>query len=157
MNRSSKEAIRWMFVISLIAGTTDGLAAIIVYKADPIKLFQMIASGVLGREVAFGGGLATFAFGLFIHYFIATAWTILFFVMYQKFAWLRKSRIVVIIAYGLLVWVVMNLLIVPLSNVGRALPTFNQFIVGAAILIFAISLPIVLLTERASRPAIAKT
>lgn len=151
MKLSAKESVKWVMIISFVAGTTDGLAAVLIYQADPIKLFQMIASGIVGRENAFNGGLSTFALGLSLHYLIATAWTIFFFVLYDKFQWLRKHRIGVVIGYGLFVWAIMNLVVVPISKVGRPMPNFNQFLLGAAILVFAISLPIVLLTARANR------
>ena len=151
MTLTWKDSLKWMTLISLVAGTLDGIAATVIYQADPIRLFQMIASAAIGKEIAYSGGLITFALGVVFHYLIATTWSVLFFVLYDKLAILRQNKLLVIIGYGLFVWVMMNLVVVPLNSLNRPFPTFNQFALGASILIVAISLPIVLLTSRAKR------
>ena len=59
---------------TLVVGTLDALDAIVFFGlrsgAQPIRIFQGIASGLLG-PAARQGGLQTAAIGVGLHYFIA--------------------------------------------------------------------------------------
>jgi hypothetical protein len=151
MKLTSKESIRWIALSAFIVGTLDGLSAVIFYKADPVRLFQYIASGAIGNETAFSGGTATFLLGVLFHYFFATVWTILFFILYDKFRFVRKMRIVTGLLYGMMIWLVMNLVVVKLSRIHGPTPDFNQMLIGASILIFAIGIPVAFLAGRLDR------
>jgi hypothetical protein len=148
MKLTSKESIRWIALSAFIVGTLDGVSAVIVYKADPIRLYQYIASGAIGREAAFSGGTGTFLLGVFFHYLIATSWTVLFYILYDKFRFMRKMKIVWGLLYGMLIWIVMNLVVVKLSQIHGPTPGFNQMLVGASILMLAIGVPVALLAGR---------
>ena len=57
----------------MAVGILDGLAAVVtaaVRGISPDRVFQYIASGILGRA-AFEGGAATIAFGLLLHFIVA--------------------------------------------------------------------------------------
>jgi hypothetical protein len=153
MQVTTSKTLVWIVLITMVAGTLDALAAIFIYKADPVRLFQLIASGALGREKGFAGGTNTFLLGMVFHYLIAAAWTTLFFILNHKLKWIRKNRLVVIFGYGLLIWVVMNIIVLPLSQLGGGPFSMKSFFIAAGILVFAVSLPIVLLTARACRTA----
>lgn len=96
----------------------DALAASIYSyvksTVTPDAVFRYVASGVFGKE-AFTGGLVMIAWGLLFHFIIATGWTMLFYLAYPKFKFLFKSRVLLGISYGLVVWLMMNLVVVPLS------------------------------------------
>ena len=140
-------AVKNIIVIALIAGTLDAVGAIVVYRADPIKLFQFIASGAFGVE-AFSGGVGMAFWGLLFHYIIASAWTVLFFFMYPAIKILRKNRYVTGLLYGIFVWIIMNLIIVPMSKIPQAPFNLKSALTGASILVVMIGLPISLLTYR---------
>ena len=129
----------------LVAGTLDISAAIIYYahasKAQTIRLLQGIASGAVG-DAAFVGGTPTAIFGLGLHYSIALIWTVVFFLCLQRMKGLRAHLLVVGLSYGVIVWMVMNLIVLPLSNVRHAPLRFIPSVVGAVILMFCIGLPI---------------
>lgn len=135
----------------IIAGTLDITAATVyypwVYKFKAILLFQNIASGVFG-ESAFRGGLAMAALGLVFHYSIALAWTVIFFLVYPKIKLLSKSRIVSGLAYGIFVWAVMNLIVLPLSRVQQALFSLDHAMVAALFLVLCIGMPNAFLASR---------
>lgn len=134
--------------IGLLAGTLDIVTAVIVYKANPIQLCQFIASGAVGRDLAFSGGLGMAMLGLLIHYIIAIVWTAIFFLLYPKIrAWL-KNKYVVGFLYGVVVWLVMNLVVLPLSQIPRGPFNLTQALIGMAILIAMVGLPISILTHR---------
>lgn len=132
----------------LLVGTLDITAAFInsyvrsgVY---PSTVLKFIASGVLGQD-AFSGGVLTALLGLFFHYFIAFSWTILFFVVYPKIKLSSRYKILVGLSYGVIVWIVMNIIVLPLSRVPRIPFHLSQFILGVIFLMLLIGLPISLI------------
>ena len=135
----------------LLAGILDGCAAIVqaylMRGTSPIVVFQYIASGALGRA-AFDGGLATVAVGVLFHLFIGLSWATLFFVCYPYLDFLKKSRVLNGIGYGLLIWLVMNLIVVPMSRIpARPFVPFNV-VTGILILMVMVGLPIAFIVHR---------
>lgn len=137
--------IRPILLAGLVAGTLDALAAIALYLArggkTPTTIFKYIASGVFGSD-AFSGGAAMIVWGIFFHYLIAFSFTLFFFWVYPKVPFLQKNKVVSGLLYGLCVWLVMNLIVVPLSQVPP--PTFelSNAIINILILMGCIGLPI---------------
>jgi uncharacterized membrane protein YagU involved in acid resistance len=140
-------AVKNIIIIALIAGTLDAVGAIVIYRADPVKLFQFIASGAFGVE-AFSGGTVMACWGLLFHYIISSAWTVIFFFMYPALTILRKNRYLTGLLYGIFVWLVMNQIIMPLSKIPQAPFNFKSALTGISILIVMVGLPISLLTHR---------
>jgi len=142
----------------LLAGTLDITTAIVYYigasAAGAERLLQGIASGVLGAE-AFTGGAATAALGLLLHYLIALIWTLVLFAALRVVTLLRRHLVLTGIAYGVVVWFAMNLIVLPLSRVRRAPIHPGPAIVAAVILVFCIGLPISLLVGRLFRRPIS--
>jgi hypothetical protein len=146
--RNALNAVLWAW---LVAGTLDIAAAIIFYanasSAQTVRLLQGIASGVLG-DTAFAGGLETAVLGLGLHYSIALIWTLLFFVFLGRLRRLPTNRVVIGLAYGVVIWMVMNLVVLPLSNVRHAPIHVSQALVGAVILMLCVGLPISMIVGR---------
>lgn len=132
----------------LLAGTLDISVALTYYSLRtgnaPVRVLRYIASGVFG-EAALSGGAGMAALGLLLHYLIALIWTLVFYKLYPLLPWSGKGRAVTGLAYGVVIWLVMNLVVVPLSNTPKA--PFNpvQAVIGACILMFAVGLPISLI------------
>lgn len=126
----------------------DAIGAIVVYKANPMRMFQFIASGAFGAEKAFAGGTAMVIWGVVFHYFIAFFWTILFFVAYPAVAALRKNSYMVAVIYGIFVWIFMNRVVLPLSKITQGPFNFQSALTGAAILIVAIGFPVSIRAHR---------
>ena len=144
-----KSAGKNILLTALLAGTLDALGAIIVYNVNPERMFKHIASGAIGKEIAFSGGMEIVLLGIAIHYFIASSWTTLFFVGY------RKSKIQSIpwplagILYGAVIWVCMNLVVLPhLSTIPMPDFTFAGVAKGMSILIVMIGLPVSFMANR---------
>jgi uncharacterized membrane protein YagU involved in acid resistance len=134
----------------LLTGTLDILAAIIqtyLHGGNPVKMFQYIASGVFG-EKSFAGGLTYAFYGLAFHYAIAFAWTIFFFLIYPKMKFLRRNRLLAGMGYGAFIWIIMNLAVLPLSNVPQSPFHFPRAVTGMLILMAAIGLPLSYLASR---------
>jgi len=137
---------------ALVAGTLDYTAAITNFLLkggkDPTLIAWYIASSLLGREAAYAGGWVTATFGIFLHYVIATSWTVLFFLGYPRIALLRKNALLVGAVYGLFVWTMMNLVLVPLTCIKPGAFNLANAATQAGILVVCIGLPISLLAHR---------
>lgn len=139
----------------MVAGGTLDITAAILYYVGPsdtaaARLLQGIASGVLGAR-AFDGGAATALLGLALHYVIALIWTLVLFVAFRTFGALRRRLVTTGIVYGLIVWSVMNLVVLPLSNVRRAPLQPRPAAVAAIILVLCVGLPLSLVIGRGLR------
>jgi hypothetical protein len=142
-----KNIFKALFITSLVVGTLDGSAAAILYSVetgkDPLNVFRFIASGVFGAP-ALSGGLPMALWGMAFHYIIAFGWTILFFWLAGRFLWLSRNWIISGIMYGIFVWLMMNLVVVPVSLVPmKASPKeWASILKGVLILIACIGLPV---------------
>ena len=139
---------------ALVVGTLDALDAIIFFGmrgAVPIRIFQSIASGLLGRA-AFQGGAATALLGVGIHFFIAAAIVLTFVLASRRLPVLVHHPVVAGVLYGLAVYAVMNYVVVPLSAAGRGSFAAPVFINGLLIHAFGVGLPAALFARAAFVP-----
>jgi len=140
-----ERAMKTILMAGTLAGTLDALSAFIyAYLArgtSPIRVLQYIASGVFGMD-AFAGGLSMACWGIAFHFTIAFSWAVLFFFVYPKIPILSRNKIVAGTVYGGIIWLVMNLLVLPLSNVPQPAFQFANAIIGAGILMLAVGMPI---------------
>lgn len=138
----------------LIAGTLDISDALLFYGlhgTPPKVLLQAIASGLLGAS-AFRGGLATAALGLAIHYTIALAWAALFLLAATRIPFLTRRAVPSGLGYGLIIYAVMNLLVLPLTRIARHPhhPSAAILANGILALLLCMGLPIALIARRFS-------
>jgi hypothetical protein len=147
---TSTVALAW-----LLAGTLDVSTAVLYYtglsRPAATRLLQGIASGLLGPNAAYSGGDATALLGLALHYLIALIWAIVLFGAFRAVPALRRQLILTGVTYGVVVWCVMNLVVLPLSNARRAPFQFRGAAIGAIILVFCIGLPLSLVIGRRLR------
>ncbi len=140
----------------LLTGTLDITTAILYYVgpsgARAARLLQGIASGLLGRQ-AFAGGLGTALLGLALHYLIALIWTLVLVVALNTYRGLRRHLVLTGIVYGVVVWFVMNLVVLPVSRVQHAPIRLEAAIIAAIILVLCIGLPNALVIGRHVRDA----
>lgn len=139
----------------LIAGTLDISDALFFYGlrgVPPIRLLQNIASGLLGR-VAFTQGASSAALGLLLHYFIATTVATIYIFASRRLP-LSRHPFLFGTLYGVMVYIVMNYIVVPLSKIGpRPTPPLIPLINGVAALIVCIGIPVALIARRYVSPA----
>lgn len=143
----------WRLILTagVVAGTLDGLAASIQYYIstgkDPMNVFVYIASGVFGKA-AFGGGWSMALWGVIFHYGIATIWSAAVFMLTGPIRKLLPHRVLRPVALGIAIWLAMNLIVLPLSNVPPITIRLDRAILGAAILIVCVAFPIDILVGR---------
>ena len=107
---------------ALLTGVVDGLfssvLSVAAYNSTVSRLFQGVASVLLGNE-AFNGGAKTVALGVLMHFSVAFVWSGIFLFLVLRWPWARavlKSRYgvaKVASMYGPFVWMVMSLAVIP--------------------------------------------
>ncbi|MBS1682143.1 MAG: DUF1440 domain-containing protein [Bacteroidetes bacterium] len=135
----------------LIVGILDITAACahayLARGTTPYKVFRYIASGVFGQQALDQNSGLEWA-GLLFHFIIATGWTMLFFVAYPKLKILTKNKIYVGFGYGIFVWIMMNAVVLPLSNVPPLVYRLTPTLIGIGIHMGVIGLSISLLANQ---------
>ncbi len=126
----------------LTAGTLDALAAIfILAKGNAAGIFRYISSALFGKEASLTG-TNMIVYGVLFHYLVAFSFTVFYFLIYRYVAVLRKNLLASSILYGLFIWTVMNLCVVPLTKIHRVPFRPANAIENAVILIICVALPI---------------
>ena len=108
-------AIGWA---GLAAGVLDILFAILLYGrlgASPVRVLQGVAAGALGSKAAVAGGLATATLGLTLHFVIAFGVAAVFYAASRRWRGLIVHPWLSGAVFGVLVWLFMNLVVLPLS------------------------------------------
>lgn len=145
-------AIGWA---GLVAGTLDITVALVeagLEGKSPVYLFQAIAGGLLGMA-SFQGGLATAALGAFFHFLIATTAAAVFHLASRKIKFLLQHPIPSGLLYGVVVYIFMNYIVLPLSayHVKIALPAVAVLIRDVTTLMVMVGLPISLIVRKFSK------
>jgi len=145
---------RAIFWAGLIAGTLDltGACAVAWLKAGvtPVRILQTVASGLLGPD-SFTGGVKTAVLGLVLHLLIATTWAAVYYLTSRRLSFLIDQTIIAGVLYGVLVWLFMNFVVLPLSAVTKRPVPLSARIIGLLIIICGIGLPIAFIIRRFSK------
>jgi len=113
-----------------------------------ISVLQYIASGILGNA-AFEGGIATALLGVLIHLFISFVIAGVFILSADRIPLLRRYAIAGALLYGFGAFIVMNLIVLPLSAAPPLpAPTMLQLIESVIEHILVIGLPLGILVRR---------
>lgn len=148
------QAYQVILLGGLIAGTLDITGACVVSwlraGVSPIRVFQSVASGLLGAASSTGGA-RTAALGLALHFLIATVWTVVFYFASRKLRFMVARPVTIGLLYGVVVYLFMNFVVIPLSAVPRrGPPPLSGRIIGLLVIMFCIGLPISLIVSRYS-------
>src|SRR5262245_61123006 len=139
----------------LSAGILDITAAIVTTAIragrGPLVVLQSVASGLLGAN-SYKGGLPATALGLAIHFFNAFVICTIFFVASRKLTFLTRNCIVFGLLYGIGVYFVMYGIVLRLTFHRNFLTPLSSVMLGIAIHMFCVGLPIAFAVSRFSRP-----
>jgi len=138
---------------AIVVGTLDILFAIVFWYprgVAPARIFQSIAAGLYGRA-AFSGGTRTVVIGAALHYFIALSIVLVYWLASRRYEVLVRRPILGGSIYGVLVYVVMNYVVIPLSATQRS--GFLLWWVVSSVLVhaFLIGVPAALFARAAVR------
>ena len=132
----------------VLAGTLDAVGASTHFflrtGKSPAAVWRYVASALLGPTATTGGSVTVLT-GVAMHYAIAFGWTALFFIAASRSGALRGNPWIVGPCYGLIVWLMMTRVIVPMTLIGPP-ATFNavQAVIGALIIVLCVGTPIAL-------------
>lgn len=140
-----------------LAGVLDILAAFLISwpRVSPVRVLQYIASGALG-PAAFRGGVATAAAGLVFHFAIAFGAAAVYVASSRRWPLLLSRPVACGIVYGVVVYAVMQLVVLPLSRVTRGTPTWSSIVTMVVIHITCVGLPIALVTWQSMRRRLSR-
>lgn len=117
----------------------------------PIRIFQSIAAGLVGRDQAFMGGMRTAVMGAAIHFCIAFVVVAVYHLAAARIRVLTKYPAVLGTLYGLAVYAVMNFVVLPMTAAGP--PTLAPWPVVANGLfahVFCVGIPAVVTARYSS-------
>jgi uncharacterized membrane protein YagU involved in acid resistance len=139
---------------TLTVGTLDALDAFIFFGlrgVTPVRILQSIASGVLGRT-AYQRGTGAALLGLALHFFIAFAIVITYVAAARLWPVLARRPWIVGPLYGIAVYLVMNLVVLPMSAavVGTFPPPTASLANGVLIHMLGVGLPTALFARAAT-------
>ena len=136
---------------ALVVAVLDILDAIAFWGlrgAAPIRVFQGIAAGLLGRE-AFGGGVATALLGASLHAFIAFSVVSVYYLASARLRFLALRPWVFGPLYGSLVYLFMYGVVLPLSAAPTPKYSFAHVANGLFAHLFLVGLPSALFVRAA--------
>lgn len=115
------------------------------------RILQSVAAGLLGKA-SFEGGGATAALGLGLHYFIALSMSLAYYLVARRQPLLSQRPLLCGAGYGLLLYVVMNYAVVPLSAAGPGSKDPLWITLSIVVHALLIGTPIALFARRALYP-----
>ena len=141
----------------LVIGILDGLFALVFYGlilgVQPLRIFQPVAAGLLGSQAAIEGGVKTFLLGLLLHFIVATCIAAVYYLATLILPFLIQHAVVCGLVYGMIAYMVMNYVVIPLSAIDVSNRTFNWRTVLPAFIghAFLVGLPVALLARRSAQ------
>jgi hypothetical protein len=155
--RERPSALDTILLGGLIVGILDMLFAFVFYgfilKIPYLRVFQGVAAGLLGRDAAIAGGVKTFVLGLVLHFIVATCITAVYYLASLFLPFLIRHAVVCGLIYGLIAYLVMNYVVIPLSAIDVSKRTFDlsTFLPAFIAHAFLVGLPIALLARRSAK------
>ena len=147
-NNKPAKAVTTIIKAGLIAGTLDIATALVMFSIkthkDPMIVFQYIASAAFGKA-AYTGDVSFIVAGIAFHYIIAFSFTILFFLLYPRIKFMHNYPILAGLTYGIFVWLMMNLVVLPLTKLPPITFNLQSAVPGTIVLMLAIGLPVSLI------------
>ena len=101
-----------------VAGTLDIGAAALINNAGVPVILKAIASGILGKA-SFQLGIEAESLGVLLQWMMSILIAAIFVVIASRVTLLKRQWLAAGLAYGVVVFFVMNYVVVPLSAIGR--------------------------------------
>lgn len=137
-----------LLLAGLVCGTLDALCAILInYKIPAEKVWIFVASGVYGKA-ALQAPASMMMMGLIFHYLIAFTFSSILILCYPVVKMIFRNQYLIGVLYGVFVWSIMNLLVVPLSNTAKTHFHISNALLNILVLILAVGLPASIIGHR---------
>jgi len=146
----NSKAMCTVFWGGLIAGILDGIAACSVFYLKlhlrPAQVMQYIASAIYGPE-AFTGGYNMVTIGIILHFLISFALAAVYFWIYPYFKMLANWPRLSGLGFGLALWLVINLLVLPQTQIASVPFELSAALVSVIWHMILVGLPIAMITK----------
>lgn len=147
-----------LYLVALAAGMVAAVVEMIpvltiqglMLHVPPLRIFQSIASGVLGRD-AYAGGMGTAVLGAALHIVISLIAALIFVLAAARWRVLLRRPVLSGLVFGVFAFIVMSWIVVPLSAVAFK-QNFNPVLMAMSLAIHMIffGLPISLTARQLS-------
>ncbi|HYC67431.1 hypothetical protein [Brevundimonas sp.] len=138
-------AILWA---TLAAGTLDIASAILLnLGVGPQVVLQSVAGGWLGRA-AYQGGWPTALLGLASHFGIMLVIAAIYMTLAARQPLLRSQWLLAGVVWGVLIWLVMTLVVIPLSASTLSPPDAYHVVQGLIVHVVMVGLPMAWIARR---------
>jgi hypothetical protein len=134
----SHDALRAVVLAGSICGVLDGLSALAVFGyfgAKPARIFQGIASALLGRRALQGGGSAVLA-GIALHFLVAFGAAAVYYVLSRWLPFLIGQALLWGAVFGVGLHCFMQFVVIPLTAIGHR--PFDARVFLAVLMVHAI-------------------
>jgi uncharacterized membrane protein YagU involved in acid resistance len=151
--RGAPRALAVIFWAGLISGALDISAAFITWApkgVSPTRILQGIASGLLG-PASFQEGWRTAALGAVLQFFIAFSAASVFYLVSRKLKLLTRRPILSGILYGVIVYLVMYCVVLPISRFHRHPFSVSATVIAILTHMVCVGSPISLIVSRYER------
>jgi len=141
---ATSNAYRAILLAGSLSGVLDITAAFVtagLRGASPVRVLQYIASGLFGPD-ALNGGFPTAALGMCLHFLIAFGASAVYYAASRKLGFLVQQAIAWGPAYGIAVYLFMNLVVLPLSAIPKPRYTVASVVTGLVVHMLCVGLPI---------------
>ena len=140
----------------LAIGVLDAIDAMaffgLAFGASPVRIWQSVAAGLLGREAAIAGGLLTSALGLFLHFVIAFLVATVYYIGARNISFLLRHPVISGLIFGVIANFVMQYVVIPLSAApGSGVFSLGPFLNGVIGHAFLVGLPVALIARWSAR------
>jgi hypothetical protein len=143
MKQSSVSRWTWLAATAIAVGTLDMAFATAFWGLKGVaaaRVWQSVASGMLGRDAFLGGGI-TAALGLVLHFAIAFLMVLAYDLAASRLRWLLRWPWLTGPFYGLVLYFVMNFVVLPLSAAGPG-SRAGAWVIGSVLAhVFLVGLP----------------
>jgi hypothetical protein len=147
---SNSSAAATIIRATIVSGALDATAGVVIYwiykGLNPLQVLQYIASGIFGPSVINGSFLYVII-GLVLHFIIAFAFTCGYYLVFPFVKSFVKNTVVNGLVYGIFIWVFMNYIVLPFSNIPHSPKDFVSVLelIWHSVLV---GLPIAMIVER---------
>ncbi|MFS4474392.1 DUF1440 domain-containing protein [Chryseobacterium sp. T20] len=150
-DHTGTSSFQTILLSTLVVALLDTIAATAVFyiwfKMSFVQLFQFIASSLYGQE-AFDGSSRKIVTGIIIHLVTSLIIAVVYFYAYPKIRFLSKSPVLSGLLYGLVFWLVMNLLIIPNTHIAPSPFILSLALTSIAWHMVLVGLPAALITRK---------
>jgi hypothetical protein len=121
-------AIQVILTAGLVCGVLDGLSAVLVSGVGWLRVFQFIASGILGPK-SFQEGAGTAFLGIGLHFLIAVGAATVYYVASRGLTFMVHQALISGVLFGIAVHLFMSFIVVPASAIGPRPFVLRSFLV----------------------------